>query len=422
MGDPADCFSPPYDQFDDVLVARLLAQSTYNIARIVVAPAGGGPDPTGEHYRRANLVLETWLAQGVLVADRGPAVYPYSQTYSVGGHKLTRRGFIALGDVRDAGLFSHEETHSHVREDRAQLRLATAADFGLIFMIYSDPAQAIDRILRDCEEGEPLAQAEQPDGSLHRLYRCGDPQRVAKILALMESRECVIADGHHRTAAARDTWERKQDDRWANAMMAFFNAEAPGMTVLPIHRTITHVSHADIDQVIERVAEYFDVALIPMPDVPFEERASFLLGLVAERARNGRTAFAMVSLPTEIGLLIEAGRAQMSQWPWPADMPEACRALPTAVFETGVLRAAFGFSDDEIDHSERIGYPKDAPAVIESVRRGQVQLGFLLPPTPLDAIFEVARLRRNLPRKSTFFFPKLLTGLTVHRIESGPSD
>lgn len=403
-------------------MARLLAQSPYNIARIVVAPAGGGPDPSGDHYRRANEALQGWIAQGVLTPDAGPAVYPYSQTYAVAGRRMTRRGFIALGDVRDAGLFTHEETHSHVREDRAQLRLATAADFGLIFMIYSDTAQAIDRILRDCEDGEPIAQSEQPDGSIHRLYRCGDSQRIAKILEVMERKECVIADGHHRTAAARQTWETKQDDRWSGAMMAFFNADAPGMTVLPIHRVITHGIRGNADEIIERIAEHFDVALIPMPDVPYDERASFLVGLVNERARNDRVAFAMVGLPTEIGFLIEAGKFQMNHWPWPAGIPEACRSLPTAVFETGVLRSALGFKEEEIDHSSRIEYPKDAGAVLDSVRRGRAQLGFLLPPTPLDAIFEVARLRQNLPRKSTFFFPKLLTGLTVHRIEAGPAD
>jgi uncharacterized protein (DUF1015 family) len=335
---------------------------------------------------------------------------------------MTRRGFIALGDVRDAGLFTHEETHSHVREDRARLRLATAADFGLIFMIYSDTALAVDRILRDCEEGGPIAESEQPDGSIHRLYRCGDPQRIGRILEVMEQKECVIADGHHRTAAARQTWEQKHDDRWAGAMMAFFNADAPGMTELPSHRVISNASRNGIDEIIEKIAEYFDVALIPMPDVPYDERASFLLGLVTERARHGRVAFAMVGSPNEIGFLIEAGRSQMSSWPWPKAMPEACRALPTAVFETGVLRAALGFSEDDIDHGPRIEYPKDASAVLDSVRPGRAQLGFLLPPTPLDAIFEVARLRQNLPRKSTFFFPKLLTGLTVHRIEAGPND
>lgn len=404
------------------MVARLLSQSQYNIARIVVAPAGGGPDSTGAHYRRANETLQSWIDQGVITADRGPAVYPYSQTYTISGHTMTRRGFIALGDVRDAGLFTHEETHSHVREDRAQLRLATGSDFGLIFMIYSDAAQAIDRILRDCEGGGPIAESEQPDGSIHRLYRCGDPERVARILDVMDKKECVIADGHHRTAAARQTWEAKKDDRWTNVMMAFFNSDAPGMTVLPIHRVITKAARGDVDEIIEKVAEYFDVALIPMPDVPYDERASFLQGLVAERARRDRTAFAMVSLPTEIGFLIEANRSQMSKWPWPAGMHEASRALPTAVFETGVLRAAFGFSDEDIDHSSRIEYPKDATSVLDAVRRGKAQLGFLLPPTPLDSIFEVARLGQNLPRKSTFFFPKLLTGLTVHRIEAGPND
>jgi uncharacterized protein (DUF1015 family) len=422
VGNPATCASPPYDQYDDALVARLKAQSPYNVCRLVAAPAGGGPDQSGEHYRKAQSLFGTWVAQGVIMPDNGPAVYPYSQTYTSGGRRLTRHGFIAVGDVRDAGIFTHEETHSHVQEDRAQLRLATAADFGLIFMIYSDPSQQIDRVMRECEDGEPLVVAEQPDGSVHRLYRCGDPQRVQRILKSMESRECVIADGHHRTAAARDTWQRRQKDNWAGVMMAFFNADAPGMTVLPIHRLVTSVPGRDFDSLIEGIAELFDVALIPMPDVPYDERASFLAGLVAERARHDRISFAMVGQPSEIAFLLEAGKAQMAKWPWPPDLPEESRQLPTSVFETGILHAALGFSVEDIDSGKRLDFPKDVGTVVESVRSGRAQLGFLLPPTPLDAIFSVARLKRNLPQKSTFFFPKLLTGLVVHRIEDGQND
>ncbi|MBI3873181.1 MAG: DUF1015 domain-containing protein [candidate division Zixibacteria bacterium] len=422
VGDAAACASPPYDQFDTAMIARLESQSPYNVARIVKAPPGGGPDATGTHYQKANELLAQWIDAGVLSSDSGPGFYPYSQTYTVGGQRLTRRGFIALGDVRDTGLFTHEETHAHVREDRARLRQATAADFGLIFMIYSDPAQEIDRILRDCEQGGPLVQAEQPDGSTHRLYRCGDPARAERVTHLMAARECVIADGHHRTGAAFDTWKQTGDERWAYAMMAFFNADAPGMTVLPIHRALSFKPSWSFPRFLERLSDAFDVTDVPLADSTPADTAALLEGSIKDRSRSERVAFGMVGPQKGIGYLLEAGPERLSRWNWPAAMHPACRLLPTAIFETGVLRASLGYSDDQIDRGERLNFPKDAAELVASVQSGKFPLGFILPPTGLDSIFEVARLRQNLPQKSTFFFPKLLTGLVVHRIGAERSD
>jgi uncharacterized protein (DUF1015 family) len=246
------------------MIARLEAQSPYNVARLVKAPPDGKPDPTGEHYRGADALFTDWISRGIITPDAGPGFYPYSQTYSLGSNRLTRRGFIALGDLRDAGIHTHEETHPHVREDRYRLRLETAADFGLIFMIYSDPAQMIDRLLRDCEAGDPIVVADQPDGSTHRLYRCADPERAQRIVRHMAALECVIADGHHRTAAAFDTWRKTGDESWAYAAMAFFNAEASGMTVLPIHRAVTRERTWRFDEFLERLADNFEVLHLPV--------------------------------------------------------------------------------------------------------------------------------------------------------------
>ncbi len=417
MGDPALCLSPPYDQFDPEMIARLEAQSQYNIARIVKAPPDGHPDPTGQRYNRANAFLARWVSEKALVPDDRPGFYPYSQSYTVGATRLTRRGFIALGDIRDAGVYTHEETHSHVREDRCRLRLATEADFGLIFMIYSDPAQTIDRILRDCETGDLLLAVDQPDGSAHRLYRCADPDRSEHIVRLMAGMDCVIADGHHRTAAAFDSWKKTGDERFGYVMTAFFNADAPGMTVLPIHRVVAREHGWRFTEFLEQLADRFKVHHLPTDGQTPRQIAAHLEGLIAERQRRDLVAFGMIGPDPGFVFLVETTRTSTTDWPWPPQTSAAWRGLATAIFETGILRATLGYSDDQIAVGHGLDFPKDSPRVVELVQSDHDQLGFILPATPLASIFEVARLRQNLPQKSTFFFPKLLTGLTIHRME-----
>jgi uncharacterized protein (DUF1015 family) len=353
------------------MIARLEGQNRYNIARLVKAPANGGPDPTGEHYRQARALLDQWTADGALAADQGAGFYPYTQTYTLGTMRLTRHGFIALGDLRDAGLFTHEETHKHVRDDRSRLRLATAADFGLIFMIYSDLAQSVDRILRDCESGTPILVADQPDGTTHRLYRCADPESTKRIQRQMADFDCVIADGHHRTAAAFDAWKESGDDKWAFTMMAFFNAEAPGMIVLPIHRAIAPNQRWEFGEFLETLADNFDVQEIPVAGLPPSDLASRLEGMVQERRRKDRLAFGMVGPDPEIAYLVEVRPHPNPDWPWPPKSDPVCRGLATAIFETGVLRVSLGYADPDIALGKGLSFPKDAVPMIESVRAGE---------------------------------------------------
>ena len=404
------------------MIARLEAQSPYNVARVVKALPDWKPDPTGEHYRRARALFSEWVSKGIITPDDGPAFYPYSQTYSLASNRLTRRGFIALGDLRDAGIHTHEETHPHIREDRSLLRLETHADLGLIFMIYSDPAQTIDRLLRDCESGDPLVIADQPDGSTHRLYRCADQERAEQIVRYMAAFECVIADGHHRTAAAFDTWKKTGKEDWAYAAMAFFNADASGMTVLPIHRAVARDRTWRFKDFLERLADNFEVLHLPVAGRSERQIIGQLEGLIHDHHDAERVAFGMVGPDPGSAFLVEAPKPLPAGWPWPKNSQPAWRGLATAIFDTGILRAILGFSEDQIAAANGLDFTKDASALVESVRAGHFQLGFMLPPTSLASVFEVARLGQNLPQKSTFFFPKLLTGLAIHRMEPSASE
>ncbi|GAB4328523.1 MAG: DUF1015 domain-containing protein [Candidatus Zixiibacteriota bacterium] len=416
------CASPPYDQYTDRLVAQLEAQSPYNIARVIKPPANGGPDATGRRYRDARAILQSWINDGVLAADSGPSIYPYLQSYMNGSYEVTRNGFIALGDLRDTRWFTHEETHAHVREDRARLRKATEADIGLIFMIYSDPHMSIDRLLRHCDFGSPILMTTQPDGSTHRVYRCGQESFIDRLARQMTEFDCVIADGHHRTAAAFDTWREMQDEHWAYAMMAFFNADAPGTAVRPIHRLVARSDGWKFDQFLEKLADRFSVQEITTENLSSEDTAKRLESIVNERAEQGRIAFGMVGPHAHPSYVVDAPEPAPSDWAWPYPDDESYRRLATAVFEVGILRASVGLNDAEIAEGRGLKFPRDITTVTESVRSGKYQLGFILPPTPLSAVFDVARKRHNLPQESTHFFPKLLSGLVINRIHETNTD
>jgi len=217
--DVSPIVAPPYDQISPETQERLHAMSPHNIVRATY------PRDGEDKYRQAASVLEAWLAQGVWRRDGRPAIYPYPQTYSVGGQSVTRTGFIALGEVSDYArgvVLPHERTHAGPKEDRMRLLEATAADIGLLFMLVSDADGELGHAAAPV--GELIAEAEDLRGERHRLWRITDDAALARIVTLMAPRPVIIADGHHRyeTAVAY----RQRHPHAARKMMAFFAVEA----------------------------------------------------------------------------------------------------------------------------------------------------------------------------------------------------
>ncbi|MBI2467132.1 MAG: DUF1015 domain-containing protein [Candidatus Rokubacteria bacterium] len=229
--------APPYDQISPETQERLLALSPWNIVRASFPKALAGDDK----YRRAREVLDDWIAGGVWARETRPAIYPYHQTYRVGDTVVTRRGFIALGEVSEYArsvVLPHERTHRGPKEDRLRLLAATEADTGLLFMLVSDP----DGVLLDATRpaGEPVAEARDLRGELHRLWRITDEAAIARVQGLMAPRPVIIADGHHRYETAVEYARRRSEA--ADKLMAFFALEAPGLTIFPNHRLVRDVA------------------------------------------------------------------------------------------------------------------------------------------------------------------------------------
>jgi uncharacterized protein (DUF1015 family) len=226
--------APPYDQISPETQAHLYALSPENIVRVTFARDERGVDK----YARAREVLDDWLARGVWRREERPAIYPYTQTYDVGGRPVTRRGFVALGEASEykhRQVLPHERTHAGPKKDRLDLLAATRADLGLLFMLVSDPQGELLRAT--APEGEPIAEARDLQGEAHRLWRITDEARVTRVQKLMEPRPVIIADGHHRYETAVEYARRHPEA--TGKLMAFFTLEAPGLTIFPNHRLTT---------------------------------------------------------------------------------------------------------------------------------------------------------------------------------------
>src|SRR5437879_3904114 len=274
--DVSPIVAPPYDQISPETQERLHAMSPHNIVRATY------PRDGGEKYRQAASVLEAWLAQGVWRRDERPAIYPYQQTYSVGGQSVTRTGFIALGEVSDYArgvVLPHERTHAGPKEDRMRLLEATAADIGLLFMLMSDADGELGHAAAPV--GELIAEAEDLRGEHHRLWRITDDAALAPIVTLMAPRPVIIADGHHRyeTAVAY----RQRHPHAARKMMAFFALEAPGLTILANHRLVHGVQPFDFDDFVQMASRWFAVA--PLDDPLTFRPAPASIGVVSEIGR-----------------------------------------------------------------------------------------------------------------------------------------
>ena len=389
--DVSSVVAPPYDQISPEMQEALYAMSPDNIVR-----ATFGRDESGlDKYENARAALDAWLAAGVWARDAEPAIYPYHQTYTVGGQHVTRRGFIALGEVTDYAqgvVLPHERTHAEPKLDRLKLLEATAADIGLLFMLVSD---AHGELLRATEpHGEPIAEARDLRGEFHQLWRIADEAVVARVEALMAPRPVIIADGHHRYETGVEYAGRHPAA--SEKLMAFFALEAPGLTIFPNHRLVHEVRDFSLARLIAAAREWFEVT-------PLDDPLRF-------RPTNRRLGVVSADRAAVFTLRDEA----MDRLAWPAGTSAAWRALAVSILHEGLLRPLLGITDAMLEEKTHVDYTADQAEAVKLAREERYQAAFLIAPTTPDELQAVVRGGEVLPQKSTHFYPKLLDGLVFH--------
>lgn len=385
--------APPYDQISAETQARLYGMSPRNIVRVSFPMDTPGAD----RYRVARAALEEWLADGVFAREARPAIYPYHQTYAVGGETVTRRGFIALGEASDYArgiVHPHERTHRGPKEDRLRLLEATGADMGLLFMLVSDPTGELGHVTAPA--GDPIAEARDLRGEQHRLWRVSDEAAIRRVQAFMATRRPIIADGHHRYETAVEHARRHPGA--SDKLMAFFALEAPGLTIFPNHRLVHGVHGFALDRFLDAARRWFDVSPLAEP-VGFRP-ANWRIGVVA-------------SGPAHVLTLRDDAFDGIA---WPAGRSRAWRALAVSILHEGLLRALLDITDEKLEAKTHVDYTADQAEAVALARAGRYQAAFLIAPTTPEELQVVVRGGELLPQKSTHFYPKLLDGLVFHRL------
>ena len=389
-----DVIAPPYDVIDDAQRAALLARSAHNVVAIDLPQ--GGDDP----YATAARTLAAWREEGAVVEDDGPALWILRQDYTgPDGRELTRQGFLCRVRVTDYGpgrIRPHERTHPGPKEDRLRLTRATKANLSPIFSLYSDPEQAAWRALAPFAEAEPFADAPDDEGTRNRLWRVDDPAAIAAVQDALADAELLIADGHHRYETARAYAEEVGGEGpHRYVLMCLVALQDPGLTIFPTHRLVKDTTPAQQEALAAAIRRDFEITetdeLAPGP-----AGGSLSLGYVDAHFKR----------PFRLDLRDQAiADAAL------ADRPEPYRRLDAAVLEALLLKGPLELTDDDISHLRRFGYARTAAEARELVESGAFDVAFVLRPTPVEQVIAVAEAGESMPPKSTYFFPKLPTGL-----------
>ena len=384
----------PYDKISPAMRERYLSLSPHNLVRIILGERQPDDGPENNVYTRAAAHLEDWIASGVLAQDSEPAFYAYVQEFSVPDvpGKLVRKGFIGLGAVEDysAGVVHrHEQTLKGPKQDRMDLLRHTHAHCGQIFMLYPDPELAIDKILDEAATHPPTAELTDEYEVQHRLWRISDPAAVERITQLMADRKLLIADGHHRyetaLAFSRDHPRLEGADR---VMMTFVNMHSPGLRILATHRLVNGLANFDAAALIARLGA------VP---VPLERLRTLFATPAPDRLRLG---------------IVIAGHDEA----YLVDRPRKPEDLDVRFLHDEILAGALGISEQEVREEKYLKYVRGFDAAVERVRAGEAQVAFLLEPTTAEQVANVAFSGGVMPQKSTDFYPKLLSGLTIYRL------
>jgi uncharacterized protein (DUF1015 family) len=398
-GPLADVVAPPYDVIDAGQRAALIARSPYNVVAVdLPRQEPGGPDP----YAAAGELFASWQRQGALARDAEPALWAHTQDYTgPDGQRRTRRGFFCRVRIEGYGpgrVRPHERTHPGPKEDRLRLTRATRANVSPIFSLYSDPRQAAWAALAPATEGPPWGEVTDADGTVHRLWRIGDPAAIAAVQAATRDAELLIADGHHRYETMQAYAEEVGGEgEHSYILMCLVALEDPGLTVFATHRLVRGLDAARREALAAALRRDFEIAEIAERDIaPEPGRGPLQLGYID--SRDGRP----LRLTLKDQAIADAALAGRS---------EAYRHLDTGILETLLLKGALGLSDEDISHFNGLFYARDTAEALEMVRSGEYDAAFLMRPTPVEQVREVAAEGENMPPKSTYFFPKLLTGL-----------
>jgi uncharacterized protein (DUF1015 family) len=415
----AKVMSPPYDIISPEDQEKLYNLHNFNVIRLILGKDFPGDTEYNNRYVRAAAFLDGWLRHEILIKAKKPSFYIYEQRFKLSEKPFTRLGFIGLLRLEDIGrskVFPHEETYPKAKLDRLQLLRATNANLDAVFSLYSDPKGKISKILKPFTQRKPLIEVKDQKQVRHRLWEVERKSALSKIMKEMKDKAIFIADGHHRYEAAlryRNELKEKntkftEDEAYNHVMMYFTPLEEKGLVILPIHRVVKNLTYFDPVRFEQELSHFFE--MLPYSAKP-KSAEKVRKKLLRDQARAGKEghAFGLYLGENRYFLLKLRSEATLEEMV-AEEKPKAWKTLDVNILHYLVFDRILGISHETED---KIIYTHDPEEAIQLVDQGAA-FAFFLNPTKIEEIVAIASKFEKLPHKSTFFYPKLLSGLVMY--------
>lgn len=408
-GDLNSLVCPPYDIISDEQRTSYIEKNPCNIIRLEL------PKGDDSRYSEAGNILDKWLSEGVLACDEKDSIYVYEMEFTANGKRNRLKGFVSLVKLEEFSkgiILPHEETLSKAKQDRFNLMSETFCNFSQIYSLYMDENGQTYSLVDGCSQGIPDMCVTDSDGTIHRMWCVSDPEVISKVSAAFEDKKLYIADGHHRyetalnfhkhlVAEGKDT----EDGMSGYIAMMLVNIENPGLVVFPTHRIVHGLESFDADKLLEACKPYFDIA-----QAPSEERMRAALNT---KYFDGQKAFAMYTGCGKCYVMtLKDNNAVKEFLP---DMSDAYCGLDVSILHNLVLERIFGIDKENMANQKNLTYTRDLGEALQAVDMEGADCSFILNPTKVEEIRDVALAGEKMPQKSTYFYPKLITGLVMNK-------
>ncbi|MEK6545084.1 MAG: DUF1015 domain-containing protein [Nitrospinota bacterium] len=436
-----DVVAPPYDVISPEEQDRLYKRLKNNVVRLILGKESENDEPANNRYTRARDYLENWQRDSILIKDNFPSIYIYAQEYHMGEaegfEKKKRVGFIALSKLEDfgeGGIHPHENTLSKPKEDRLMLIRACNTNFSPIFGLFTDKTKRIDSVFNDYMKQFPLYDLIDDAGVRHTLWAIRERRAIEIIIKEMADKQIFIADGHHRYETAinyRNEMRKKSttppspslhggrvrdgDKPYNFVMMYFTNTVSEGLSILPIHRLVSNLSNFDKKKIVEKTGKFFNIEKLSFNESDEKAIRKRLFSDMKERGEKehifgmylGDDDYILLTLKDEDVLDKLITNSRHPSW----------KKLNVTILHTILIEKVLGISEKNLAEQKNITYTINTREAINGVKDGKYQMALFLNSTRIEDVQAVATTGEKMPQKSTFFYPKLITGLVMNKLE-----
>jgi len=429
ISDLKDVTTPPYDVITPAEQDNFYKKSEHNVIRLILGKKTDQDSSSDNRYTRSATFLNDWLTSNALIDEKDEAIYVYKQDYTLDdGTVMTRTGFIALTRLEDFSsgkILPHEKTLSGPRADRLRLMESCHSNFSQIFSLYSDKELTVDNIMENAVSGNaPDMDVTDDAGITHRIFKVTDPEAIKSVVANMDDKRLFIADGHHRYETAlnfrnlnRKNGDMPEDSPYNFVMMYFANMDSEGLVVFPTHRVLFNLQDYQVDFLKSEICKFFTVTGFPFSE---NNESEVLERFTKELEKAGETAHAFgmyIKGDTTFHLLV-ADCPEKFESILSGDMSESLKGLDVTVLHSVLIDHLLGVGTAAQEKQQNLKYVKSSEKAIDLVKNDDFQVAFLLNPTKVEQVKAVASAGEKMPQKSTFFYPKLLTGLVINRLNT----